>query len=115
MTHEEVAFEQGKDMAREAAEEEIAALRAERDALSADVARRMAEARALREEHEAHVTRIVELERRCIEWERWYEGVAADFVGLTTDRNDPDKLHDWEWMDDYRPAPRRIEIHMALE
>ena len=39
-----------------------------------------------------------------MEWQEWYEGVVADFVGLTTDRHDPDKLHDWEWMDDYRRA-----------
>lgn len=49
------------------------------------------------------------LRARVMEWQEWYEGIVADFSGLTTDRHDPDKLHDWEWMDDYRRAPQRID------
>lgn len=41
-------------------------------------------------------------------WEKWYEEVVADFAGLTTDSSDPDMLHDWEWMDDNRPAPAKL-------
>lgn len=59
--------------------------------------------------------RIKELEQRVRDWQRWYEDVATDFIGLTTDRNDPDKLHDWEWMDDYRPAPGRMQFDMLGE
>lgn len=56
--------------------------------------------------------RIAELERRVRDWQVWYEGIAADFVGLTTDSNDPQRLHDWEWMDDYRPAPLKMQFDM---
>lgn len=59
--------------------------------------------------------RIVELEKKCREWERWYEGIVADFVGLTSDRADPNKTHDWEWMDGWRPAPSAIIVQMADE
>lgn len=57
-------------------------------------------------------TRIAELERRVRDWQVWYDGVVADFVGLTTDPSDPQKLHDWEWMDDYRPAPLSMQFDM---
>lgn len=46
----------------------------------------------------------VQLRQLVLEWEGWYEGLVADFAGLTTD-NDPGNLHDWAWMDTYRPAP----------
>ena len=55
--------------------------------------------------------RIELLERRVHEWQRWFNDVVSDFAGLTTDASDPSKLHDWEWMDDYRPAP----LHMHLD
>lgn len=48
------------------------------------------------------------LRDRVREWEDWYAGTVADFVGLTSDPKDPDKLHDWEWLDDHRPAPIRM-------
>ena len=60
----------------------------------------------------ALTARIVELEKKCVEWERWYEGCVADFVGMTSNPSDPDKLHDWEWLDDWRPAPTHIETEM---
>lgn len=57
--------------------------------------------------------RILELEMKVRDWQRWYECVAADFVGLTSDPQDPSKVHDWEWMDDYRPAPLRMDLPTA--
>lgn len=54
--------------------------------------------------------RVLELEKKVRDWQRWYEGVVADFVGLTTDPNDPSRAHDWEWMDEWRPAPTWIEL-----
>lgn len=59
------------------------------------------------------VDRVAELERTCLAWQNWYSGIVEDFAGLTTDRNDPDKLHDWEWMDDHRPAPQSITVEVA--
>lgn len=56
--------------------------------------------------------RIAELERRVRDWQVWYDGVVSDFAGLTTDPSDPQKLHDWEWMDDYRPAPLLMQFDM---
>jgi len=64
---------------------------------------------ALDEENKLMQAENAKLRARCEQWQDWYSGVVEDFVGLTTDRNDPDKLHDWEWMDDYRPAPYRID------
>ncbi len=63
-------------------------------------------------EIQKHVDRIAELERKCVEWEKWYAGVVADFAGLLRVEGDPTTLHEWEWMDDYRPAPTRIDVHV---
>lgn len=51
---------------------------------------------------------IAELENRCLDWERWYDGILNDFVGLTTDRSNPGRTHDWDWIDQWRPAPKHI-------
>lgn len=65
-----------------------------------------------KDETQSYIDRIAELELTCAAWERWYEGIVSDFVGLTTDRNDPDRLHDWGWIDQWRapPPPTRIEV-----
>lgn len=59
-------------------------------------------------EAERLTKRVAELEAKVRAWEYWYEGVVADFVGLTTDASDPQRLHDWQWMDDHRPAPTKL-------
>lgn len=56
--------------------------------------------------------RLLELETKLRDWQRWYEGIGNDFVGLTTDRNDPSRTRDWEWIDENRPAPSRIEFEV---
>ncbi len=67
-----------------------------------------AQAKAEREAWDAKDKHIAVLEAKVRAWEDWYEGVVADFVGLTTDASDPQRLHDWEWMDDHRPAPTKL-------
>jgi hypothetical protein len=43
------------------------------------------------------------------EWEQWYQDLRQDFEGVTDNRNDPQRLHDWNFIDEHRPAPERME------
>lgn len=49
--------------------------------------------------------RIAALERSVRLWEKWYAETTADFAGVVTPNG---TLHDWEWMDDWRPAPSKM-------
>lgn len=54
---------------------------------------------------EAKNARIAELEAKVREWEVWSTGIQCDFAGL--ERND--ELHDWDWIDQHRPMPKRMD------
>lgn len=54
-------------------------------------------------QHEA-AARIEALETEIDAWWRWYEQLQADFAGVTDDL-DANRLHDWNWLTNYRPSP----------
>lgn len=45
------------------------------------------------------------------DWEKWYGDLREDFVGVTDLSCDPGRTHDWDWIDQYRPAPCIFEMH----
>lgn len=56
------------------------------------------------------IDRIVELERKCVEWEQWLGGVRVDFSGLVLSEH---VVRDWDWIDAYRPPPSCIRVDVA--
>lgn len=49
--------------------------------------------------------RIAALEARLQEWEKWFGDLQADFGGVTDNCLDPSRVHDWNWIANYRPSP----------
>lgn len=49
--------------------------------------------------------RIAELEREVAAWRNWFADIQADFGGVTDDCLNPSRIHDWNWIANYRPSP----------
>jgi len=45
------------------------------------------------------------------DWEKWYGDLREDFVGVTDLSGDQGRTHDWDWIDEHRPAPCIVEMH----
>lgn len=49
--------------------------------------------------------RISDLEEQVKAWEKWFDDLQADFGGVTDDALNPSRVHDWNWIANYRPSP----------
>jgi hypothetical protein len=59
--------------------------------------------------------RLATAERRAAEWEKWYRDIVADFCGVIADPTDPQRLHDWNWIESHRPPPVTDAFREAAE